>query len=44
MRNSLVISGTKILLLEDPADEAQAIAVSDPGSPDDKAGKKKPAQ
>ena len=28
-------SHTRIILLEDPADEAQAIAVSDPGMPDE---------
>ena len=31
-----VVGGTKILLLENPADEAQAIAVGDPGMPADK--------
>jgi len=39
-----VVGGTRILLLESPADEAQALAVSDPGMPADKAGKKKPTQ
>lgn len=39
-----VVGGTRIFLLESPADEAQALAVSDPGYPDDRAGKKKPTQ
>jgi hypothetical protein len=39
-----VVGGTKILLLESPADEAQALAVSDPGSSADKPTKKKSTQ
>ena len=36
-----VVGGTRILLLENPGDEAQAIAVSDPGMPADKPTKGK---
>lgn len=36
-----VVGGTTILLLESPADEAQALAVSDAGSPADKPSKGK---
>lgn len=36
-----VIGGTRILLLENPADEAQAIAVNDPGMPAEKPTKGK---